>query len=175
MQEPPSASGFRTANSLSASRPQHPPTIAAKGPARFGLSFAPSSMLDSPRMRRNPSILTVVFDQYVHRRICHHAYVVSVTHCVKCRQRQTHFTLHSSENNLPSTVCSPLQRLSCHASLTDSFQPSTRRCAAPKSMSPQKSSGRFTTMGSGVLRTTTHRKGTSLEGLISWCGSHAGT
>jgi hypothetical protein len=31
--------------------------------------------------------------------------------------------------------------------------------------SPQKSSGRFTTIGSEVLRTTTHWKGTSPEGL----------
>jgi hypothetical protein len=49
----------------------------------------------------------------------------------------------------------------------DSSQPSTRRWVAPKSISPQKSSGRLTTMGWEVLRTTTHKKGTALEGLIS--------
>ena len=32
----------------------------------------------------------------------------------------------------------------------------------------QKSSGRLTTIGSGVLRTTTQRKGIAWEGLISW-------
>jgi hypothetical protein len=57
----------------------------------------------------------------------------------------------------------------------DCCQPSARICFASEWTAPQKSSGRFTTIGSGVLRTTTHWKGTSLEGLISWCGSHAGT
>ena len=37
------------------------------------------------------------------------------------------------------------------------------------------SSGRFTTMGLAVLRTTTQRKGSELDGLISMCGRYAGT
>jgi len=51
----------------------------------------------------------------------------------------------------------------------------TTAMKAQRAAPDQKSSGRFTTMGSDVLRTTTHRNGTSLDGLISWCGSQAGT
>src|SRR6478609_8965873 len=39
----------------------------------------------------------------------------------------------------------------------------------------QVSSGRLMTMGVGVLRTTTHRNGSSFEELISMCGRKAGT
>jgi hypothetical protein len=39
----------------------------------------------------------------------------------------------------------------------------------------QKSSGRLTTMGFDVLRTTTQRKGCTFDGLISMCGRKAGT
>ena len=35
--------------------------------------------------------------------------------------------------------------------------------------------GRFTTIGIDVLLTTTHRKGSESEGLISMCGKKAGT
>jgi hypothetical protein len=46
-----------------------------------------------------------------------------------------------------------------------------RRCA----VHCQTESGRFTTMGVGVLRTTTHRNASVLDGLISMCGRKAGT
>jgi hypothetical protein len=36
-------------------------------------------------------------------------------------------------------------------------------------------SGRLMTIGVAVLRTTTHRNGSSFEGLISICGRKAGT
>src|SRR5580700_8497974 len=39
----------------------------------------------------------------------------------------------------------------------------------------QVSSGRLTTIGVAVLRTTTHRNGSSFDGLISMCGRNAGT
>jgi len=39
----------------------------------------------------------------------------------------------------------------------------------------QVSSGRLMTIGVAVLRTTTHRNGSSFEGLISICGRKAGT
>src|SRR6266566_129941 len=39
----------------------------------------------------------------------------------------------------------------------------------------QVSPGRLMTMGVAVLRTTTHRNGSSVEGLISMCGRKAGT
>lgn len=39
----------------------------------------------------------------------------------------------------------------------------------------QKASGRLTTMGVDVLRTTIQRKGWSRDGLISMCGTKAGT
>jgi hypothetical protein len=39
----------------------------------------------------------------------------------------------------------------------------------------QISSGRLMTTGVAVLRTTTHRNGSSFEGLISICGRKAGT
>jgi hypothetical protein len=39
----------------------------------------------------------------------------------------------------------------------------------------QVSSGRLMTTGVAVLRTTTHRNGSVLEGLISICGRKAGT
>jgi hypothetical protein len=39
----------------------------------------------------------------------------------------------------------------------------------------QVSSGRLMTMGVAVLRTTTHRNGSSFEELISMCGRKAGT
>src|SRR5258708_37057166 len=39
----------------------------------------------------------------------------------------------------------------------------------------QVSSGRLTTIGVAVLRTTTHRNGSSFEGLISMCGRKVGT
>jgi len=39
----------------------------------------------------------------------------------------------------------------------------------------QVSSGRFTTIGVEVLLTTTQRKGSDSDGLISMCGRKAGT
>jgi hypothetical protein len=39
----------------------------------------------------------------------------------------------------------------------------------------QAASGRFTTIGVGVLRTTTHRNARTFDGLISMCGRNAGT
>jgi hypothetical protein len=60
-------------------------------------------------------------------------------------------------------------------SFTGVFPFVTRRASPADEPYGQMAFGRLTTMGVGVLRTTTQRKGCTFDGLISMCGRKAGT